>query len=395
MKKILLILLFLPFVALANDFTNQGILNDSVDLAAQKEIIENKNLASLRAISEVNLTNNFKATKKDDEINDFKGAARVFTNVKIFKDLNFSALFNAERVNDENYQNDGSGRYFERIGAYAQEINLNYHQKEYSLIAGKFNLNFGNAWRWDRGIWIHQIADGYRQNEKLGFAAVYRLGDAQTTGQYNFSLSAFTNDRKNFDNSIIHNRQSPSKSDAKAGDTRSLSSINVGLNINFDFGEDEKLNYNFSYLRQAVNRHASQVASNKIDDEDDFVAGINYLYPLNQNLKIDFLTEYSELKNVGGNSDVTERYGTYLLKTYYRKNWNFLAGYSAISRKITNLSGFDQNISEASIGYDFNKTCLFDRLTIQSGIKRLFTNNANASETLSGVGFLIRYYKYF
>lgn len=395
MKKIFVILLFFSISASANDFTNQGILNDAVDLGAQKNIIENQNPISLRTVSEANLTNNFKATKKGDEINDFDGTARVFTNVKIFKGLNFSSLINAERVDDENYQNDGSGRYFENIGAYAQEINLNYHQKNYSLIAGKFNLNFGNAWRWDRGIWIHQIADGYRQNEKLGFAAVYRLGNPQTTGQYNLSFSTFTNDRKNFDNSTIHNRYSPSKSDGKAGDTRSLSSFNIGLNVNFDFGKDEKLSYNFSYLKQATNRNSSQFASNKTDDENNFVAGINYLYPLSQNLKLDFLSEYSELKNVGGNSDVTERYATYLLKTYYQKNWNALIGYSVISRKVTESLGFDQNISEASIGYDFDKTCLFDRLTIQSGIKRLFTNNANASETLNGVGVLIRYYKYF
>lgn len=375
------------------EYSNQGVLNDAVSSNPKKFSLDIEPKITNRLIAETQFDNNYKDTNKQNEYKDLSGKIRFYSNLHLNKNIRISSFIAANRLDNSGTVLNGSNRYFENTGAYFQELNLNTNHENYSLVAGKFNPTFGTAWRWDRGLWSYNLASNYKQTEKLGFGGVYRLGNAQKTGQYNFSLSAFTNDRKNLDNSIFTNRDSAHKSEGRPGDTRSLSSYNLGLNINFDFGAQEKLSYNFSYLNLAVNKRNNPAV--RADDQKGFVAGMNYQYPWKENIAFDFLLEYTGMRNVDGNSDISEKYLTGNLITKFYKNWNLLIGNS--SRKQTTLfqSGTSQNLSEISFGYDFNKTKFFDRLTIQTGVKHLYTNNQISPETQNSLGMLVRYYKYF
>jgi hypothetical protein len=80
----------------------------------------------------------------------------------------------------------------------------------------------------------------------------------------------------------------------------------------------------------------------------------------------------------------------------YQKNWSLLLGNSRLKDRNFNEFGFNQNLSEISLGYEFNKTNYFDKLTIQIGYRHnrnAFLNNN--VQTQSSQGLLIRYYKNF
>ncbi|MBU6140896.1 MAG: hypothetical protein KGP29_05030 [Proteobacteria bacterium] len=396
MKKTFLFLLLFSKEVWALDYSNQGILNDVIG-SDSKFFLNLEPKLTHRLIAESQLEDNYKTTSKRDEYEykEITGKIRFYSNLQLNKNLSINSYVLATRLDNANDVPTGKNRYFENFGAYFQELTLNSNHENYSLVAGKFNLGFGSAWRFDRGLWSYNIASNYRQTEKLGFSGVYRLGDSKKTGQYNFSFSTFTNDRKNLDNSVFVNRESDQKSNGRPGDTRSLSSYNLGLNVNFDFGKQEKLSYNFSYLNLAVNKRASPVETSKIEDQKGFAAGMNYKYPWKENIAFDLLLEYVEMKNIDGNSDLSEKYLTGNLITRFYKNWNVLIGSSKRKQIALNSNGTTQNITEISFGYDFDKTNFFDRLTLQAGLKLGYNNNEIIPQTQNSLGALLRYYKYF
>lgn len=392
MKKIYLTIIacviLLSSKSWAQSYSNQGIIND-VTTADPKDFL---------AAIESKITTRFIAEAQfdDNEKNrDLSGKIRLYNNLKLSNKIWLSSFATAERIDNSGTNNIDKNRYFDNSGAYLQEFALHTSTEKYSLVAGKFNLNFGNAWRFDRGLWSYNLANNYRQSEKLGVSGVYRLGDIQKTGQYNFTFSTFTNDRKNLDNSILVNRDSTHKSDAAPGDKRSLSSYQAGLNINFDFGKNEKLSYNFSYLNLAVDKKLSAVPHSKIDDQKASVFGINYQFPLRENLEFDLLLEYAGIRNVGGNSDRKEKYLTANLITKIYKNWTILVGNSRYRNSTFNQGRTDKNLSEISFGYEFGKTKFFDRLTINTGYKIMQTNDYTNNNYQNSLGILLRYYKYF
>lgn len=354
-----------------------------------------------RLAAEIALDDTYSANDKENEFKDSNFRIR-FNNSLSFCDgisLNTNIVLNRyDNVDQTNRRNNsiGGDRSFENLGVALREFNIAKNGRDYAVIAGKFNLNFGSAWRWNRGIWVHEIANNnYRQVEKLGFVGVYRLGDPKRTGQYNFSFSGFTNDRKNFDNTLFVNRNSDKKSDASAGDTRSLESYTAILDINFDFGDKEKLSYQFSYLNLAVNERVMQIPSNKVDDQKDFALNMDYHYPLNDKILLNGFIEYVEVKNLNGNSDFSERYLTTNLNTKFGEHWSLLLGNSRRQNLQLGANGFDQNLSEISVGYEFKKNAFFDRLTIQGGYKYFRNDQRTFVDSRNAVGFLMRYYKNF
>ncbi len=404
MKKIFLILICSSFSGevLAQSYTNLGIINDLTVTENAKFIKNIEPKISNRFIGEVAFDDNYQSTNRQNEYKESFAKVRFYSNFHLNKQVWISSYLKLDRIDNQNKTDrrnatsrGGGDRSFENIGVFFEELNLNSSRDNYSLIAGKFNLNFGSAWRWDRGLWIHNIADGYKQAEKLGFSGIYRLGDSKKTGQYSFSFSTFTNDRKNLDNALMVERNTVHKSDARPGDTRSLQSYSASMNINFDFSELEKLTYHFSYIDLAVNERASSVTPTKIDDQKGFSAGMNYQYPINKNLVLDGMLEYAKMKNVNGNSDITDDYFTANIIARFYKNWTMLLGNASTRRMQVEQFGYDQNLSEISFGYEFDKTNFFDKFTLQAGYKNLRTNNKTSLETQNVFGLLVRYYKNF
>lgn len=399
MKKYFAItFLFFCQTAFADEFS-QSVMN----VLTAEPVNQDGLQSSSRLALETTLDDNYKSQDRRNEFLDSGFRARFNNQLNFGKGISLNTNILADRFDNgdqiarRNSSIQGGGdRSFENIGIALRELNIAKNSEKYAVILGKFNLNFGSAWLWNRGIWIQQIAnDNYRQVEKLGAVAIYRAGDAKKTGQYNFSFSSFTNDRKNFDNSLLNNRDSNKKSDAKAGDVRAPASYAAMLDINFDFGEREKLSYQFSYLNLAVNERATTIASNKVDDQKNFALNMNYQYPLNEKIALDALIEYVEVKNLNGNSDIGERYFTANLITNFGENWNILLGNSRRQNIQINAYGFDQNLSEISLGYEFKKNDFFDRLTIQAGYKNFRNDLKTTVDSQNSIGLLMRYYKNF
>jgi hypothetical protein len=246
----------------------------------------------------------------------------------------------------------------------------------------------------------------YEQAEKLGGAAFVTLGDEKRTGAYRFGFSAFTNDRKNFDNSWPNDRISSVKNEAASGDTRSLESYVGSLDISFDFGRPvfdqenslykERLSYHFAYLKLAVKSDNAPNPAARAD-QTGYTLGLQYLKPLSANYALDGFLEFVNMRNSGGVASVDDSYlmGTLALKIYnhYSVNFGFLERKNFGS--INYPRGFDQNFYEASVGYSFGKLGLLDNLVVQFGGKITATDYKAYVERDRGYGGTIRCFKEF
>lgn len=422
MKKIKIILaasfLFLGVFAknaIANESFSEkksefGIIKQLIDknendIASQATFL--KPQLSHKFIYGLNVNDEYQTTDRKDEFKDTQSNAYLMSSLQFHKNfsmngfLTFSRSDQASESSRRNRLESGGGdRSFENEGLAIEELNITYDDQKYAVIVGKFDLNFGSAWRWDRGIWAHHIAQNYRQQEKLGISGIYRAGDLKKTGSYQFGYSIFTNDRKNLDNAIITERDSDAKSDSAPGSKRSLESYLASVDIQFDFGELEKLSYHFAYINSAVNAKTSTVTPNKIADENGYVLGMHYHVPLSltllsDNLILDWMVEYASLKNLDGNADISENYFTSNLITKFYRDWNITLSHSKRRNSYYGQYGFDQNLTEASIGYVFGKNIIFDKLVFQLGYKNQRDNLEARTETKNGFGGLIRLYKIF
>ncbi len=401
MKKIyyFLILAFFSNEVFAQTFASPVMLKNFTGEKSQ-EIFEQNSLNS-----KTNLTNNlvydvifndqYQSTNSQDEFNNTASKGRLYSNLNFAKNFALNSFLKIETSN-KLAQNNIKNRAFQNESLFFEELNFSYNSKKFAAILGKFDLNFGSAWIFNRGIWAGELAQNYQQKENLGVGGVYRAGNNKTTGGYNFSLTSFTNDRKNLDNSIISSRNSDSKSYGKAGDTRNLGqSYNAAVDINFDFSEQEKLTYHFSYLNLAANKRAGLLDLSKISDQKSWAAGLNYKYPLEQNFALDALLEYVSSKNVGGNSDAKENYFTSNVIGKFYQNWNLTLAYAKRDFSQISATGFEQNLAEISAGYEFEKNIFFDKLLIQAGYKNQRDDYKTSLKTRNVLGILLRYQKSF
>ena len=361
-------------------------------------------------ISTLNFNQNYQSSDSQNNYKELVYSARLNSALNFHK--NFS-IYSAIRLSDLSPDSEETGsnnisrnrrenqkriRNFKNEGIFAEEFALAFNQEKYNLIAGKFNLNFGTAWRWDRDIWGHNIAREYTQTEKLGFSGIYRIGDIKKTGLYNFGFSIFTNDSKNFDNSLLTNRNSPSKQNALPGDTRSLKSYLASLDVNYDFGKKgdlpEELSYHFSYLNLAMNKTAN-LDHSKRSEQKSYALAMNYKYPFSPRFSLDSLLEYARIKNTLGDPSFGDSYLTGNFIGRFDKNWN--ATISLVNHKtsVFRQSSVDNNLLEFSGGYEFGKNRFFDRLLLQAGYRKIAINNRLNYDKRNAYGLMMRYYKSF
>jgi hypothetical protein len=396
-------ILFLFFLIFSNQAFAQGqdAAQNPLPLSFTGDDLSKKRFTN-RLVLDLNLNDNYESTNSKNEYRETFARARFYSkfdlgnNFSLNSQINLSPFIKADETNRRNASSGGGGdRSFEDQGIFLRQLNLQYDNKKYAFIAGKFNLNYGKAWNWNRGIWSYELANNYRQVDKIGFGGIYRAGDAKKTGQYNFGLSFFKNDRKYLANALITRDNQFSKSDAKAGDDGVMQSYVGSLDVKFDFGQKEKLTYHFAYINLAVNKRFSQFAQNKIADQKGFVASMNYIYPVRENYDIDALIEYNQFKNIDGNSDANENYFTANAINRFYDNWLVTLSYSKRFSKVVEQSRLNQQLSEISFGYEFKKNDFFDRFIIQTGYKNMRNNYYNSLEDNNSIGVLARYYKNF
>ena len=373
---------------------------DNIEPGTFKKLLDDKHLKHFTSDLDIKFRNeiaydlhsnkNYHAKKKTDNA---ESVGRLYSNLNFAQNLSLNSTLHFERLQQQTQNDDNI---LDREGLYLRELNLTYDNKKHGFIVGKFDLNFGKAWNFNRGIVSHKMAQNYVQSEKIGFGEVLRIGDLEKTGRYQFAYSFFKNDRKYLDNSIITSRHSPSKIDASAGDDNLFGSYILSMDVDFDFDKETKLNYHFSYLNAAINEKFSNVLDqNKIDDQKSYVVAMNYITPLSQDVVMDSLIEYVDIKNYQGNADIGEKYLSVnsILKFY--QNYNLTLGHATRQNIQANSSGFDETITEISAGYDIVESKLFDKLTIQLGYEYLRNDFKTSLESKNSLIALLRYQKRF
>ena len=389
---------------------SQIFLNPQIFNVKENEKIKNleitekpvqKSIFSLnhRLVNDLSFANNFGNPRNNFQ--DTTGVVRFSSNIE-YKNFKLFSILRLARIDNNRDQerrlNDPSGggsRTFENFGVTLPELNLKYSSGNNSIIAGKFTSNFGTAWRWNRGIFIHNIAGNYGLFEKLGLAFVSKYGDIKKTGLYNFSFSTFTNDRKNFDNALFHRRDSDSKSQGLAGDTRSLKSYTLATDINFEFSENERLSYHLAYANLAINKEMSPIKNAKIKNQNGYVFGVNYTFPIFKQLNAETLIEYARISNINGNTDISNKFLTTNLIFKYNKKYSLMIGNSKNKIKNKLISRSYNQASEINLGYEFDKTKYYDKITAQIGYHQLIEKSPTQNQTNKSMAVLLRYFKNF
>ncbi|MFT6332550.1 MAG: hypothetical protein ACJAW3_000891 [Lentimonas sp.] len=396
MKKTLII--FISYFFMQNNAfavnTENGVwksLGDQYD-----QIIDNEKVLTGRISNKIYFTDVFESNLRKDHNRETYLKSKLDLNLRLNKYFSVNSAFkfdkmtqNSEKIRRNSAVKSGGDMSFENEGIYLKELVLNFNYKNFSALAGKFTANFGSGWSSDNGIWVNELSKRYKQDEKLGFGAIQRFGNKKKNGEYVFGLSAFTNDRKNLDNSIITKRDETSKADGEAGDTRGLKSYNISADIFYDFEGGEELSYHFAYLNLAINdrRNVSNISS-KIDDEKSFVAGMKYKYPINNNVLLNSFVEYVQTDNSGGNIDVDSKILTFNFTTYFYEKY-FLILARAIEKEMENGgNGINREINEIAIGYKFNDSIL-KGLSISMGYNNRQEDKKTSVVKNQSLGFLV------
>jgi len=388
-------------------FLNKEIFDEKNKIKLRKSAIveksepEEKFKISNRVVSDLSLTRNY--GNRQHNFYDTSGVVRYFSSIQLNRNFEFYGLFRFARIDNRDDQNrrntnrnGGGDRTFENMGITLSELSIKYTQKNTSLIAGKFTANFGTAWRWNKGIMIHSIASDYALSDKLGLAIITKYGNTKKTGLYNFSLSLFTNDRKNFDNAVFHRRDSNKKSDAVAGDTRNLNSYSFTTDVNFVFSEREKLNYHVGFSKLAINKE--RAFNNNIKDlkkQQGIVFGMNYEFPINNDFGGETILEHAKIKNINGVLNTMNSYLTTNFILKYQNKYSLLLGNSTNKNNLISNIKSKSTITEINLGYEFSKNKYFDKLTTQIGYYHNIEKNNLIDQKNKSIALLVRYFKNF
>lgn len=319
---------------------------------------------------------------KESELNNMFGRMEIAPKIGITDEVFVDGVIVTEPFDQAGFKNPGDDRYFESEGIFIEEIKLNYEHGPYAVWAGKFNPAFGIAWDYGRGIWSEDFAEDYEVTEKLGFGASYTY-ETEELGTHTFAANSFYNDTSFLGGSTLTRRDRASISDGGAGNTEDFSSYVFSLSGE-NVGNIENLRYSLGY------RHLDQGKNDvglEFDDEQGYVAMIGYIFPVNEDLKLDTLAEYVDIDNFGGIASSDTQYLTGSVKAIYLECWNVTLSYT--SRTIDNIGSeedFDDHLFQASIGYDFG-----NGFTAETGYRGSQESNIDAN----AVGFLVRYTKEF
>lgn len=290
----------------------------------------------------------------------------------------------------------GGSKSFEDEVLFLQDLNLNYDYKNGTFVAGKFTTKFASAWKRKDNIWISEtIKSKYRQNEKLGFANYFKGGNEKENGRYVLGLAAFTNDSKSLNGSLITKKENPNKITGRGGDERGLKSYIASMDINYDFGNQEKLSYHMSYLNLAVNENLSPVAKEKIEDVNAYAINMDYQYPLHKHILGRGFIEYVNASNNEGNIDQGVDFLTTILTFNLFKDYSITFGKYFEQQTTISGNGTDIEIKEFNLGYSFNERSILSGLKIMAGVKHEQTDSKTSKVRNNVAGLLVRYVKKF
>lgn len=268
--------------------------------------------------------------------------------------------------------------WFDRNGAFAEELKLNFESGPWAAWVGKFNPGFGTAWDFGRGIWSEDFAEDYEITEKLGVGVAYTQ-ELEDGSSHTLTATSFWADTSFLSGSTITHRPKMKLTDGGASNTEDFSSFTVSLDGE-NLGGVENLGYHLGYRSLGEQDNGANAST---DSETGFAATVNYVIPVDDNLSLDVLAEYVRLRGFEGVRDSDRDYYTASVVATIDEAWNVTAGYTR--RDIKNDGSgvsYDDTLLQLTGGYDFG-----NGLTAEAG----WRSSEEASSDTDILGFLFRY----
>lgn len=323
--------------------------------------------------------NEYRASSDDADIDDTNNSffrAELAPTVRLTENWFVDGVLVFEPFDQVGEVNAGNDIWFDRNGAFFEELKLNYAAGAFAAWAGKFNPAFGAAWDFGRGIWSEDFAEDYEITERIGLGASYEFGN-ENNGLHTLSASTFFTDTTFLSEGWITDRDDVSLRDGGAGNTNSLSSFALSLSGDRLAGI-ENLGYMLSarYLaEQDKNRDATT------SSEHGGAATLTYGVPVNEALSLNFFAEAAFLRDFEGVKGVdADYYSASAVATFYT-NWNLTLG--GTRRHIDdNGTNRDDDLLQISGGYDFG-----NGLTAETGYR--YSREDGVDTDIAG--FLLRY----
>lgn len=328
---------------------------------------------------ELHANDNYTSKNRDNEYQENFLRSELATIINLPANFKIESNIVFEKINDQGAVPEDRS-FDEGEGAFFEELKLRYEFADhFSVFAGKFNPLYGVAWDWGRGIYTHKLAEEYEQTQKIGFGAT-----AEFEGN-TLEVSAFHNDSKYLDETVIVKRDEASPgNDGAPGNTNNFESFAINL-----IGEDpfsvKGLNYHLGYLNLATDDFN---ANEPRGDQKGYLAGLGYVYEVNDNLTFDGLAEYNFFDNFEGNANAQRDFTTVNVVTNIYKNWNVTLGWSKFVDHVAETQNATTSLYTVSGGYEFLEGSALKGLKLEVGYKEL---NEPESISTKTVGFLARY----
>lgn len=402
MKKVLTPLLLITTALVGHFFSHLSDAN-ALDLTngVWKNLDEqydqstnNPDLLSGSIVSRIYNNYTYDSSNSNNKYDETYLDSKLGLGLQLYKNLFIKTNVSFAQSPQYKIDSNGDDRFFQSQNLHLSELALNYNYKQLSLLAGKFDTNFGKAWEKSDGIWVNEIGREYQQGKKLGLGSIYRAGDKKTTGEYVFGLSVFNNDRSSLNDSLITDGYKPIA-------TRNLQSYVGSLDIYYDFGNKELLSYHFAYLNLATD--TAENSPRLIGDESGWTANMDYKYPVNDNFLINGFIEYAAIKNIYNADNIykktdflTVNLTSYIFNDYYLTLARANRSQNAITTNIDSYFLDYKNINEISVGYNVNNNIpALNGLGVALGYKKTETDNNVNPVKNHAVGLMIKYKKEF
>jgi hypothetical protein len=323
-------------------------------------------------VFETQLEEGYDADNSNDERTNLFGRSELLPTIPINDKFFVDGTIVLEPLQDSPA---GEDTFFDQEGIFIENVKLNYQDGAIHAFAGKFNPDFGKAWDWGRGIWSEDFAEDYEVTQKIGFGGAYTL-DMADAGSHTFTASTFYNDTTILSESIITRIDRVRQADGGAGNTQDFSSYVLSL-AGEEIAEVEGLSYQVA-VRHLAGADNSTTGTN---DEDGFTAGFGYVFPVSENVEMDALVEFADIKNFEGSAEDKQFIYANLI-TRIDENWNVTAGYTQRKTEAAGAADVNDDLLQLSGGYDFG-----NGFTLETGIR----SSEEANEDKNIIGGLARY----
>lgn len=264
--------------------------------------------------------------------------------------------------------------FFDNEGIYVEQLKLTWQGESLGAFIGKYNPDFGVAWKAAPGIWGTDLAEDYELTERLG-AGGSAAWDSQAWGRHVLSAGTFFTDRTFLSDSWIESRGTTGKSDGGPSNTETPSSFFLALD-----GRDPAGISGLSYHLAA--RHQAQGdADSGGGDENGWVAGAAYGFYIDDRYRLDILGEYADFSNFDAGPDDAS-YLTTGGKLTIDEKWNVSASWTGKTVDFAPGGTDDDHLYQLSGGYAFDSG-----IKIDAGVK----NTSESGDSANALGAKMAY----